>query len=90
MKKKEEHQVRSLYWFFLLTSNQVDTFVSTFVANVEDIYVIFVITKYENIYGFVLSSQLLPLTSKNYSKFSKSHRSDLKGYFHYKTILGIK
>ena len=82
--------MRSLKWFFLLTSNQVNIFVSTLVPNVEDIFVIFVITKYENNYGFVLSSQFSPVTSKNYSKFSKSHRNGLKGYFPHKTIFAIK
>ena len=43
---------------FLLTLNQVNSFVSVFVANLEDIFVSFVITtKYENNYRFVLSSR---------------------------------
>ena len=75
---------------FLLTSNQINIFISTLVANVEDIFVSFLITKYGNNYGFVLSLQFSPVTSKNYSKFSKSHRNGLKGYLPYKTIFATK
>ena len=43
---------------FLLTLNQVNSFVSAFAANLEDNFVSFVIiTKYENNYCFVISSR---------------------------------
>ena len=63
MKKKKNIKWGRSSDFFLLTSNQVNIFVSTLVANVEDIFVSFVITKYENNYGFVLSSQFSPVTA---------------------------
>ena len=56
MKKKKNIKWGRSSDFFLLTSNQVNIFVSTLVANAEDIFVSFVITKYENNYSFVLSS----------------------------------
>ena len=50
---------------FLLTLNQVSSFVSVFVANLEDIFVSFVIiTKYENNYVFVLSSRVFTCEDK--------------------------
>ena len=50
---------------FLLTLNQVNSFVSVFVANLEDILVSFaIITKYENNYGFVLSSRVFACDDK--------------------------
>ena len=50
---------------FLLTLDQVNSFVSVFVANLEDISVSFVlITKYENNYGFVLSSRVFTCDDK--------------------------
>ena len=50
---------------FLLTLNQVNSFESAFVANLEDIFFCFVIiTKYENNYGFVLSSRVLACDDK--------------------------
>ena len=64
-------------------------FLSTLAANIEDIFVSFVITKSENNYGFVLSSQFSPVMSKNYSKFPKFHCNGLKGYLSDKTIFAI-
>ena len=50
---------------YLLTLNQVKSFVSVFVANLEDIFVSFVIiTKYENNYGFVLSLRVFASDDK--------------------------
>ena len=50
---------------FLLTLNQVNSFESVFVANLEDMFLCFVmITKYENNYGFVLSSQVFACDDK--------------------------
>ena len=50
---------------FLLNLNQVNSFVSVFVANLKDIFVSFVIiTKYENNYGFVLSSRVFGCDNK--------------------------
>ena len=58
MKKKTPEQQVFLV-IFLLILNQVNSFVSAFVANLEDIFVSFVIiTKYENNCHFVLSSQV--------------------------------
>ena len=90
MKKRENIKRGCSSDFFLLTSNQVNIFASTVVATVEDIFVSFVMTQYENNYGFVLSSKFSPVTSKNYSKFSKSHRNGLKCYLPYKTVFAIK
>ena len=89
-KKRRTSSEVALVIFFLLTSNQVNIFASTVVATVEDIFVSFVMTQYENNYGFVLSSKFLPVTSKNYSKLSKSHRNGLKCYLPYKTVFAIK
>ena len=50
---------------FFLTLNQVSSFVSVFVTNLEDIFLSFVIiTKYENNYVFVLSSRVFTCENK--------------------------
>ena len=50
---------------FFLTLNQVSSFVSVFVTNLEDIFLSFVIiTKYENNYVFVLSSRVFTCEDK--------------------------
>ena len=50
---------------FFLTLNQVSSFVSVFVTNLEDIFLSFVIiAKYENNYVFVLSSRVFTCEDK--------------------------
>ena len=64
MKKKTPEQQVFLV-IFLLTLNQFNSFISVFVANLKDIFVSFVIiTKYENNYGFVLSSRVFACDDK--------------------------
>ena len=64
MKKKTREQQVFLV-IFLLTLSQVNSFVNVFVANLEDIFVSFVIiTKYETNYGFVLSSRVFACGEK--------------------------
>ena len=68
MKKRRTSSGIALVIFFInsgfFLSNQVNIFVGTLDAKVEDIFVSFVITKHENNYDFVLSSLFSHVTSK--------------------------